>query len=374
MVALGIDYGTSNSEVVYFDGASHHFVELDPLNKSSNKIRSSIFIYFEDDLPTPPADMIEAKVSQIQRSIQDQIERAKQNYYDAQDPKEQDIFSKRIDSLRGEFHDRPALQRKAIQLLLKDMTVQDLSLLQLVEHGQFAFGEEGFRRFLKHPEKGRLIYSPKNFLGASLEANQKKAFVGMIGRQLAYFKQSAEEQLQTGVKNAVIGRPVRFHGTRGEEGNAQAVEIMTKAAEFAGFEDVSFLEEPIAAAYKIEPTLTEKTNALVVDIGGGTTDICCITLSPEKYSDLERQHDVLSVTGTRLGGMECDKNLVIKAIAPSMGMGSTTLSGLPVPPTYFSDMCAVDDIPKLTHFFSEDYGLDIAQTKSLVKDRAPLER
>jgi hypothetical chaperone protein len=49
-------------------------------------------------------------------------------------------------------------------------------------------------------------------------------------------------------------------------------------------------------------------------------------------------------------------------------------SGLPVPPTYFTDMCAVDDIPKLNRFFSDDYGLDIAQTMSIVKDKEPLSR
>lgn len=374
MTAIGIDYGTSNSEVVFFDGKNHTFIQLDPVSRDSNKIRSSIFIYFEDELPTPPADMIEAKVGQIRRSIGEQLEKAKQSYYESADSKEQDVFSARIDQLRGEFHDKPALQRKAIELLLKDMTVQDLSLHQLVEHGTFAFGEEGFKRFLAHPEKGRLIYSPKNFLGASLEDKQKSAFVGMIAKQLAFFKSSAENQLNTVVTQAVIGRPVRFHGTRGEEGNAQAVDIMTKAAKKAGFESVSFLEEPIAAAYKLERTLKTETKALVVDIGGGTTDICCITLSPKKFNQLNRQEDVLSVTGTRLGGMECDKNLVVKAIAPTMGMGLSTLSGLPVPPTYFSDMCAVDDIPKLTHFFSEEYGLDIAQTMSLVKDPKTLSR
>ncbi|MBO1255815.1 Hsp70 family protein [Alteromonas sp. 5E99-2] len=374
MAAIGIDYGTSNSEVVFFDGKDHQFVKLDPLNKDSNKIRSSIFIYFEDDLPTPPSDMIEAKVSQIKRSITEQIEKAKQGYYDSRDPKEQNIFSARIDELRGQFHDKPGLQRKAIQLLLKNMTVQDLSLNQLVAHGKFAFGEEGFKRFLAHPNKGRLIYSPKNFLGASLDETQRSAFVGMIGKQLAYFKNNAETQLKAPVTEAVIGRPVRFHGTRGDEGNTQAISIMTKAAEFAGFEKVSFLEEPIAAAYKIERTLNKKTNALVVDIGGGTTDICCITLSPEKYNNIDRQQDVLSVTGTRLGGMECDKSLVLKAIAPSMGMGLKTFNGLPVPPTYFSDMCAVDDIPKLTRFFHEDYGLDIAQTMSIVENSSSLER
>jgi hypothetical chaperone protein len=57
-----------------------------------------------------------------------------------------------------------------------------------------------------------------------------------------------------------------------------------------------------------------------------------------------------------------------------MGQGLLMYNGLPVPPAYFSDMCAVDDIPKLNRFFSEEYWLDIANTKSLVKEPKLLER
>lgn len=374
MAAIGIDYGTSNSEAVYFDGQQHHFIKLDPLQDQSNKIRSSVFIYYEDDLPLPPTDVIENKVLHIQRAITDQIEKAKQSYYEAQDPREQRIYSDKIDDLRAELHNKPALQRRAIQILLKDLTVQDLSLQQLVETGKFAFGEEGFKRYLKTPEKGRLIYSPKNFLGASLVAGQQQAFVGMIAKQLEYFRISAQNQLNLPVDTAVIGRPVKFHGTRGNAGNNQAIDIMTRAAQMAGFSQVQFLEEPIAAAYKIERSLDKDTNVLVVDIGGGTTDICCIKLSPQKVSNLDRQQDVLSVTGTRLGGMECDKNLIVKSIAPTMGQGLQMQNGLPVPPTYFTDMCAVDNIPKLNQFFSEEYGLEIAQTMSIVKEPKLLQR
>lgn len=374
MAAIGIDYGTSNSEVVFFDGHQHHHIELDPVLDGANKIRSSVFIYYNDELPLPPAPLIEAKVSQIQRAITDQIEKAKHGYYEAQDPRDQRIYSDKIDDLRAEFHNKPALQRRAIQILLKNMTVQDLPLQQLVETGQFAFGEDGFKRYLKTPEKGRLIYSPKNFLGANLVAGQQQAFVGMIAKQLAFFRQSAEKQMGQSVDTAVIGRPVKFHGTRGEDGNKQAIEIMTEAAHNAGFLKVEFLEEPIAAAYKIERTLDKHTNVLVVDIGGGTTDVCCIKLSPEKLANLDRQQDVLSVTGARLGGMECDKNLIVKSIAPTMGQGLQMQSRLPVPPTYFTDMCAVDDIPKLNRFFSDEYGLEIAQTMSIVKEPRLLQR
>jgi len=374
MAAIGIDYGTSNSEVVYFDGKQHHFIKLDPNVEQSNKIRSSVFVYYKDELPRPPVSAIEAKVSQIQRAINDQLEKAKNSYYEAKDPREQRVFSEKIDDLRAQYHNKPVLQRQAIQLLLKYMTVQDLSLHQLVETGEFAFGEEGFKRYLKTPDKGRLIYSPKNFLGAHLVPGQKAAFVGMIAKQLAYFRQSAEQQLNKTVDTAVIGRPVKFHGTRGEEGNNQAIDIMTEAAKAAGFAHVEFLEEPIAAAYKIEPNLAKPTNVLVVDIGGGTTDICCIKLSPEKRTNLNRQQDVMSVTGARIGGMECDKNLIVKSIAPTMGQDLKMTNGLPVPPTYFSDMCAVDDIPKLNKFFSDEYGLDIAQTMSIIKEPKLLRR
>jgi hypothetical chaperone protein len=374
MAAIGIDYGTSNSEAIFFDGQQHHLITLDPTQESANKIRSSVFIYYESDLPRPEDSLIEAKVTQLKGIITNQIEKAKEGYYDALTPEKQQMFSDKIDVLRAEFHNLPALQTRAIDVLLEDMTVQDVPLHRLVETGKFAFGEDGFKRYLTTPEKGRLIYSPKNFLGANLIAGQYQAFIGMIAKQLEFFRLSAENQLHQTVDTAVIGRPVKFHGSRGEEGNKQAIDIMTQAAQKAGFERVEFLEEPIAAAYKIERSLKKSTNVLVIDIGGGTTDICCIKLSPEKLTNLDRQQDVLSVTGARLGGMECDKNLIVKSIAPTMGQGLLTFNGLPVPPAFFSDMCAVDDIPKLNRFFSDEYGLEIAQTKSIVNQPKLLER
>ena len=62
MAAIGIDYGTSNSEVAFFDGEEHHFITLDPQQAASNKIRSSVFIYYDDELPMPPASAVEALV------------------------------------------------------------------------------------------------------------------------------------------------------------------------------------------------------------------------------------------------------------------------------------------------------------------------
>ena len=374
MVTLGIDYGTSNSEVVIFDGKEHHYIELDKESKTPFKIRSSVFIYYEDDLPLPPVEVIQEKVERIKRAISTQLDKAKDKYEEATTPAEQNRHLRQIDELRAEFHNTPKLQRRAINELLKNQSVDDLPLQKMVETGTFLFGEAGFKQYLKTPEKGRLIYSPKNFLGANLIAGQLDAFIGLIAKQLAFFRDSAERQLGKKVTGAVIGRPVKYHGTRGEEGNQQAIKIMRQAAQQAGFEHVEFLEEPIAAAYRIEQELTEQKTALVVDIGGGTTDICAIKLGGQKQADYDRQQDVLSVTGARLGGMECDKNLIIKSIAPEMGLGTEQTSGIPIPPLYFNDMVAVDDIPRLNNFFSDETGLEIAQTISVAKAPEKLEK
>ena len=48
MAAIGIDYGTLNFELVFFDGEKYQYFKLDPHVENSNKIRSSIFIYYED--------------------------------------------------------------------------------------------------------------------------------------------------------------------------------------------------------------------------------------------------------------------------------------------------------------------------------------
>lgn len=374
MVTIGIDYGTSNSEVVLSDGKHHQFVELDPDSKTPFKIRSSVFIYYEDDLPMPPVEVIEDKVQHIKRGISAQLDKAKDKYEDATTPAEQRRYLTQIDQLRGEFHNTPKLQRRAINELLKHQSVDDLPLYKMVETGTFLFGEAGFKQYLKTPEKGRLIYSPKNFLGASLLSGQRDAFVGLIAKQLGFFKGKAEAQLGKTVEGAVVGRPVKYHGTRGEDGNQQAISIMRDAATLAGFKKIDFLEEPIAAAYRIEQQLTEEKVALVVDIGGGTTDICLIRLGTQQQHQYDRQQDVLSVTGTRLGGMECDKNLILKSIAPSMGLGTETTNGIPVPPLYYNDMVAVDDIPRLNSFFSDEMGLEIAQTMSVAKSPEKLEK
>ncbi len=94
---------------------------------------------------------------------------------------------------------------------------------------------------------------------------------------MLHIKLQAESQLPEQIDQAVIGRPINFQGLGGDEANAQAQGILERAAHRAGFRDVVFQFEPVAAGLDFEATLSEEKRVLVVDIGGGTTD-CSLLL------------------------------------------------------------------------------------------------
>ncbi|MEW6140653.1 MAG: rod shape-determining protein [Thermodesulfobacteriota bacterium] len=57
-----------------------------------------------------------------------------------------------------------------------------------------------------------------------------------------------------------------------------------EAAESAGAREVYLVEEPIAAAIGAHLPITEPTSSMIVDIGGGTTEVAIISMSDIVYS------------------------------------------------------------------------------------------
>ena len=94
---------------------------------------------------------------------------------------------------------------------------------------------------------------------------------------MLHIRQQAQAQLPEAITQAVIGRPINFQGLGSDEANTQAQGILERAAKRAGFKDVVFQYEPVAAGLDYEATLQEEKRVLVVDIGGGTTD-CSLLL------------------------------------------------------------------------------------------------
>ncbi len=72
-----------------------------------------------------------------------------------------------------------------------------------------------------------------------------------------------------------------------------------ESAESAGAREVYLIEEPMAAAIGADLPITEPTGSMVVDIGGGTTEVAVLSLSGIVYSK-----------SVRIGGDKMDEAIV----------------------------------------------------------------
>ncbi|NKF50481.1 molecular chaperone [Shewanella sp. WXL01] len=227
-------------------------------------------------------------------------------------------------------------------------------------------GKEAQAHYLDMPEEGFYVRSPKSFLGATgLRDEQVALFEDIVTLMMQYVKQRVDKLLnQKGLgvaSHAVIGRPVNFQGIGGEQSNKQAEAILTTAAKRAGFKEVSFLFEPLAAGMDYEGQLEQDKTVLVVDVGGGTTDCSVVRMGPKLAAKDVRQQDFYGHSGQRIGGNDLDIALAKQGFMPHFGDGSLLKTGKPLPNQVFWNAVAVNDISAQRDFSS-------LSTKKLIDD------
>jgi hypothetical chaperone protein len=218
-------------------------------------------------------------------------------------------------------------------------------------------GQAAIDAYLEMPEDGFYVRSPKSFLGANgLRPEQIALFEDIVTLMMLHVKDITDKYLssqgQPEATHAVIGRPVNFQSIGGEKSNQQAESILTLAAKRAGFTEVAFLFEPVAAGMDFEASLTKDSTVLVVDVGGGTTDCSVVRMGPNFVGNSDRGEDCLGHSGQRIGGNDLDIALAMKGIMPSLGLGAQMKSGKPMPSTPFWQAVAVNDISAQREFTS----------------------
>ena len=223
------------------------------------------------------------------------------------------------------------------------------------------FGEAAIQQHLLDPQEGYFVKSPKSFLGADIKQPHIELFSEIITRMLAHIKQRAEAQVDARIDAICLGRPVRFHGLRGDAGDRQAVSILEKSEIAAGFDHVEFMFEPIAAALDYERQIDRDRVALVLDAGGGTTDCSMVRVGPSFRDKLRRDDSVLGYSGDRVGGTDFDIKLAMRTLMPHFGKDSLLRSGLPVPATVYWNAVAINDVNALADFSSWKTGQEIRQ-------------
>lgn len=200
---------------------------------------------------------------------------------------------------------------------------------------------------------GRLLRSLKSTLGSSLidEATQvgrkRLRFTEVIACYLELVKARGEAAAGAPLTHVVHGRPVHF--VDGDAaGDRKAEDALRDIARSIGFSDVSFQFEPIAAALDYEQRVRAEEIALVIDMGGGTSDFSIVRLSPERHARADRGADVLANSGVRVGGVDFDRRLSLETVMPLLGFRSPMKkAGVDTPSGYFHDLATWASINRM---------------------------
>lgn len=204
------------------------------------------------------------------------------------------------------------------------------------------FGSAAMQAYLSGTE-GRLLRSLKSLLGSALMDEytvvdgQSIRFFDIVVLFFKELKKRCEAQVGHPITHAMLGRPVHFVDDNPER-DTLAQETLGRAAREAGFTDIAYQLEPIAAALDYEQRITQETTALVVDIGGGTSDFTVIRLNPARSHMGDRSEDILATTGVHIGGTDFDRLLDLAAVMPLLGYRHVGKGGRPVPNSVFFDL------------------------------------
>ncbi|MBK9361471.1 MAG: Hsp70 family protein [Rubrivivax sp.] len=187
-----------------------------------------------------------------------------------------------------------------------------------------AFGRAAIAAYVDGLD-GRLMRSLKSVLGSPLieqstdiGAGRAVKFTDVIAAFLLHLKQRAEAAAGAPLERVVIGRPVYFvDDDPARDALAQAA--LAAAARRAGFAEVLFQFEPIAAALDHERQVDAEACVLVADIGGGTSDFALVRVGPARRGRIDRRDDILASHGVHVAGTDFDRHVELTAILPLLG-------------------------------------------------------
>jgi hypothetical chaperone protein len=212
------------------------------------------------------------------------------------------------------------------------------------EMNQWVFGQEGVDRYLDSVP-GRLMMSLKSVLGSSLMDdktvifNEYISYTEVLRQFMQHIKLKAEAEINAELTRVVLGRPVHFHDHDPLK-DKLAQDTLEKIARTVGFKEISFQYEPIAAAIAYETSIQKEQIALIIDMGGGTSDFTVIHLSPGKKS-ADRSKDVLANCGIHIAGTDFDQRLSLETVMPLLGMRSFirgSSSDIEIPAMLYHDL------------------------------------
>ena len=208
------------------------------------------------------------------------------------------------------------------------------TLLFFSEDRRQFYGSAAVDEYLDRAMAGRFIQSIKRHLPSKAFTHtfvngQAMDLADLVAGFLEHLRFVACKAADRDVRRVLLGRPAVFHTDPARDRLAQ--DRLERAAAMAGFEEVRFRFEPIAAARAFEEGLDREVLCLVGDLGGGTSDFTVMRLGPGRVGR-DRAEDVLGADGVSVAGDDLDAVLVRRKVLPRLGYGAMYRPlGRPIP-------------------------------------------
>jgi hypothetical chaperone protein len=265
-IKVGIDFGTSNSGVAVYDGQRVRLLPVDPKNVLPEVIKTVLYITRE----YRPSIGQEA----VEHYYRDNVNR--QRRFVKQWTGEIDVYGADMHYVQDVF-----------------VYVDELQPGRLLQYLKTALRKEKY--------DGTQIFERYYTVG-----DLAKTYLSLL-------KQRAESVLGESIHAVTLGRPVKFSESPEQDHKAQ--ETLHEAAHEAGFKEVDFELEPIAAALDYEQSMSKPQDVVIFDFGGGTLDIAVMRLGdPEKRK-------VYASGGVDIAGSDFDRAIIEKRMLSHFGYG-----------------------------------------------------
>ncbi len=315
-LTCGVDFGTTNSSVAVADGQSVRVLDLDSANDVPKSLPSLLYISNDGDITIGRS----AANAFIERNVDREV----------------------------------VLQRIELGMTIEGYVASEPDKSESYRPPENPAPTEAVRvrTTVEVNSPGRLFQSIKSFLrfrdfkGTEVFGRhyQIEELTSLI---LARIKEAVDEEAGEAVERAVFGRPVHFSMTPGEDDVAE--ERLRQAAALVGFKEVSFFYEPVAACVEYAVSTERKQRLMVVDIGGGTCDVCVMEFGGAHGTAARlAESRILGVAGVPIAGDAIDREIIRAKLFPCFGSRSRYgPSKLPMPQHVYNAILDWQNLYKL---------------------------
>ena len=263
---VGMDFGTSNSGVAVYDGQRVRLLPLDPKNVLPEVVKTVLYITRD----------YRCSIGQeaVETYYRDNVNR--QRRYVKQWAGEIDVRGADMHYVRDIY-----------------VYVDELKPGRLLQYLKTTLRKDGYN--------GTHIFERYYTVG------------DLVQTYLSLLKQRAQDVLGEPIHIVTLGRPVKF--SESPEQDHKAEETLRQAALEAGFKEVDFELEPVAAALDYEQSISKPQNVIIFDFGGGTLDIAIMRLGDA------HKRKVFASGGVDIAGSDFDRAIIEKRMLSHFGLG-----------------------------------------------------